>query len=130
MDMGGAWWPIRTFRIHLAGKRPYPANLCPLSGRPEFAGFRENLGQPIGEPVEAVSRRAVRQGSAEHFDCVLSKQQRVNNAIQAGAGRNRWRFRVWGQMPRLRSSQIKLALQVIRSNVNVPHRHPWIGVAE
>jgi hypothetical protein len=33
-------------------------------------------------------------------------------------------------MPRLRSSQMELALQVIRSNVNVPHRHPWIGVAE
>src|ERR1700680_3624539 len=52
------------------GMATYPANLCPLFGRAEFAGFREHLGQPIGEPVEAVSRRAVRQGSTEHFDCV------------------------------------------------------------
>ena len=59
----------------------YPANLCPLFGRAEFAGFREDLGQPIGEPVEAVSRRALRHRSTEHFDCVLSKEQRVHNAI-------------------------------------------------
>jgi uncharacterized protein (TIGR03435 family) len=31
----------------------YPANLCRLSGWVEFARFRENLGQPIGKPVEA-----------------------------------------------------------------------------
>jgi hypothetical protein len=60
---------------HFYAMPTYPANLCPLSGRPEFAGLREDLGQPIGEPVEAVSRRAVRQGSAEHFDCVLSEEQ-------------------------------------------------------
>jgi hypothetical protein len=59
----------------------YPANLCPLFALAEFAGFREDLGQPIGEPFEAVSRRALRQGSMEHFDCVLSKEQRVHNAI-------------------------------------------------
>jgi hypothetical protein len=108
----------------------YLANLCPLSGRAEFAGFGEDLDQPIRESIEAASRRAVRQGSAEHFDCVLSKEQRVNNAIQAGAGRNRWCFRVRGQMARLRAGQMELALQVIRSNLDVPHRHFWTGVAE
>ena len=64
-----------VFRIHIYGSSTYPANLCPLSGWVEFAGFRENLGQPIGKPVEAVSRRGIRQGSAEHFDCVLSEEQ-------------------------------------------------------
>ena len=59
----------------------YPANLCPLSEGFEFAGFREDFGQPIGKAVEAVSRRAVGQGSAEHLDCVLRIEQRVNNAI-------------------------------------------------
>jgi hypothetical protein len=28
--------------------KTYPANLCPLSGGVEFAGFGEDLGQPIG----------------------------------------------------------------------------------
>ena len=41
----------------------YPANLCPLCGWVEFADFREDLGQPIGEPAEAASRRAAWQGS-------------------------------------------------------------------
>jgi hypothetical protein len=36
---------------------PYPANLCPLSGGVEFAGFGEDLGQAIGELVEAMSGR-------------------------------------------------------------------------
>jgi hypothetical protein len=68
-------------RVSVGGLPTYPANLCQLFGRAEFAGRREDLGQPIGEPVEAASRRAVRQGSTEHFDCVLSKEQRVNDTI-------------------------------------------------
>jgi len=108
----------------------YPANLCPLSWWGEFAGLREDLGQPIGKAVEAVSRRAVRQGSAEHLDRMLSEEQRVNNTVQTGAGRNGWGFRVWGQMPRLRAGETKLAMQIIRSSLDVAHGHPWIGVAE
>src|SRR4051812_30202859 len=86
---------------HFYDMATYPANLCPLSGRVEFAGLREDLGQAIGEPVEAVPRRARRQGSAEHFDCMLSKEQRVNNAIYARAGCEHWCFWPWGQMARL-----------------------------
>jgi hypothetical protein len=108
----------------------YPANLCPLFGRAEFAGFGENLGQPIRKSVEAVSRRALRHGATEHFDCVLSEEQRVNDTIQAGAWRKHWCFRLWGQMPRLRARQAELALQIIGGDLDVPHRHPWIFVAE
>ena len=43
----------------LAENRPYLANLCPLSGWVEFAGFRENLAEAIGEAIESVSRRAI-----------------------------------------------------------------------
>ena len=63
----------------------YPANLCPLFGWAELAGFGEDFGQPIGKAVEAASRRAVRQGSTEHLDCVLREEQRVNNAVYASA---------------------------------------------
>ena len=94
--------------------RVYPANLCPLSSGVEFASLGEDFGQPIGKPIEAASRRAVWQGSTEHLDCVLSEEQGVDNTIQAGAGRNRWCFRLWGQMSRLRAGQMELALQIIR----------------
>jgi hypothetical protein len=79
----------------------YPANLCPLSGRVEFAHFGENLGESIGKAVEAVSRRSLGQGSAEHFDCMLGKEQGVNNAIYARTGRDHWRSWPWGEMARL-----------------------------
>ena len=49
--------------------------------------------------------------------------EHVDNAIQAGARRNHWRLRLWDQMPRLRAGQTELALQVIPSHVDVPHRH-------
>ena len=114
----------------MADMPTYPANLCPLSGRVEFAGFGENLCQPIGEPVEAVSRRAVRQGSAEHLDCVLSEEQRVNNAVYASAWRDDRCLRLWDEMARLGSNQAELALQIIRGDFDVPHRHPRILVAE
>jgi hypothetical protein len=89
----------------------YPANLCPLSGWGEFAGFREDFGQSIGKPIEAVSRRALREGTTEHFDGVLSKEERVKNTIYADAGRNHWCFRLWGQMPWLRAGQSQVLLQ-------------------
>ena len=53
----------------------YTANLCPLSWRAELACFAEDLGQAIGEPIEAASGKAVRQGATEHLDRVLSKEQ-------------------------------------------------------
>ena len=33
-------------------------------------------------------------------------------------------------MPRLRARQTKLAQQIIRGNLDVPHRHSWVLVAE
>src|SRR5436309_631847 len=35
--------------IHISEKSPYAANLCPLSGRVEFAGCGEDFGESIGE---------------------------------------------------------------------------------
>ena len=71
---------------------------------------------------------AVRQGSTEHFDGVLREEQGFDNAVQASA---KW-LGLSGaeQMPRLRAGDTKLAVQIIRSNLDVAHGHPWIGVAE
>jgi hypothetical protein len=60
--------------VRVDGMSPYAANLCPLSGGVEFAGFRENFGESIGELIEAVLRRAVRQRTTEHLEGVLSEQ--------------------------------------------------------
>jgi hypothetical protein len=108
----------------------YPANLCPLFGWAELAGFGEDFGQPIGKAVETASRRAVRQGSTEHLDCVLREEQRVNNAVYASAWRDDRRLRVWGQMPRVRAGHLEFVLQIVRGNLDVPHGHSWIRVAE
>ena len=56
------------------GLTPYAANLCPLSGGVEFAGFRENFGESIGELIEAMLQRGVRQRTAEHLEGMLSEQ--------------------------------------------------------
>jgi hypothetical protein len=40
---------------------PYMANLCPLSGGVEFAGFGKDFDQAIGELIETMSGWAVRQ---------------------------------------------------------------------
>lgn len=81
---------------------------------------RQRRGGPSG----------LRQGSTEHLDCVLREEQGFNNAFQASAGRNGWGIQVWGQISRLRAGETELALQIIRSNLDVAHRHPWIRVAE
>jgi hypothetical protein len=64
---------------------PYAANLCPLSGGVEFAGFRQDFGESIGELIEAMLRSAVRQGATEHLDGMLSEQQRIDYAVQTAA---------------------------------------------
>ena len=74
IPLAGFFGMARTELAQVAEKRPYPANLCPLSGGVEFAGFGEDLGQPIGELIETMSGRAVRQRAAEHLDSVLSEE--------------------------------------------------------
>jgi hypothetical protein len=108
----------------------YTANLCPLWGQAKFANFGEDFDKPIGKSIEATSRRTIRQGPTEHLDGMLSEEQRVDDTVLAGAGRNCWRFGLWNQMSRFLAGQMVLALQIIRRDVDVPHRHLWIGMAE
>ena len=108
----------------------YTANLCPLCGRAEFASLGEDFGEPIRKSIEAPSRRAIWQGPPEHLDGMLSEEQRVDDAVQTGAGRNCRCFRLWGYMSRFRLGQMVLALQIIQCNIDIPHRHLWIGMTE
>jgi hypothetical protein len=55
-------------RVDRAGPHAYPANLCLFFGDAKFLGFRENLGEPIGESVEGAAWCTVRQGAAEHLE--------------------------------------------------------------
>ena len=116
--------------VLLSGMPTYTANLCPLCGRVEFAGLGEDFGEPIRKSIEAASRRASRQGPTKHLDGMLSEEQRVDDAVQTGARRNCRRFRLWGNMSRFQACQMVLALQIIRRDVDIPHRHLWIGMAE
>src|ERR1700733_12804935 len=109
---------------------PYPANLCSLSCGAEFAGFGKDLGQPIGELIEAMSERAVRERATEHLDNVLGEEKRIDDAFQTGARRNSWRLRLRCQMPGVRAGQVELTLQVIAGDQDVLHRHLRLDMAE
>jgi hypothetical protein len=106
------WCPVETKRTAFRGLPTNLANLCPLSRRVEFSGFGEDLGQPVRKSIEAASRRAIWQRPSEHLHCMLSEEQRVNDTVKAATGRDCWRFRLWGQMSRLRAGQMELALRV------------------
>ena len=51
----------------------------------EFAGFAEDFGEAVGEPVEATARSAVWQRAAEHLEHMLSSEQRIDDSVEAGA---------------------------------------------
>ena len=116
--------------IHPDVLSPYTANLCPLCVGLELAGFRENFGESIGELIETVLRSAVRQRTTEHLDGMLGKQQRIDDTVQTSARREVRRFRLRCEMPRLRSGEMKLPLQIGSSNVDIAHRHLRIDVPE
>jgi hypothetical protein len=104
-------------------KSAYAANLCPLWGGFEFARFGEDFSESIGELMEAMLGSAVRQGAAEYLDSMLSEQQRIHHTFQAAARRVRG-FRVRREMARLRSGQMKLALQIGSSHVDIAKPTP------
>src|SRR5437868_10585763 len=121
--MSGNW-------LQVDGKSPYAANLCPLSGRVEFAGFCEDFGESIGELIQAMLRSLIRQRATEHLDSMLSEQQRIDYTVQATTRRGVRGFRLRCEMPGLRSGQMKLPLQIGSNNVDVAHRHLGIEVPE
>ena len=44
-----------------------PANLCPFSGRREVACFDKDLGEAVGEAIEANASSVFSQRAAEHL---------------------------------------------------------------
>ena len=61
---------------------------------------------------------------------MLSGQQGVDHAVEAGAVGGELRFRLRYQMARVRAGQLELALQVGESDVEIHHGHLGRGVAE
>jgi hypothetical protein len=93
-------------------------------------GFCEDLGESIGELVEAMLGSAVRQRTAEHLDGVLGEQQRIDDAGQTAARRRIRGFWLRRKMPGLRSGEMKFPLQIGSGDIDVTHRHLGIDVAE
>ena len=112
----------------MSEKSPYTANLCPLTGGIELAGFREYLGESIGELIETMFGSAVGQRATEHLDGMLGEQERIDDTVQTAAWRGTRRFRLRREMPRLRSGQMELPLQIGSDYVDVAHRHLGIDV--
>ena len=61
---------------------------------------------------------------------MLSEQQRVDYTVETTARRGDRSFRLRRKVPGLGSGQMKLALQIVSSNVDVAHRHLGINVPE
>ena len=117
--------------MHVPSLKPrYPANLCSYFGWSEIACFGEYFGNAVGETVQAAARSAFRQGASKHLHYVLSSEQRVDHAVQAGAGGSDVRFGLRCQVARLRAGQMELALQVGQRDIEVQHGHVWRGVTE
>jgi hypothetical protein len=38
----------------------------------------------FGEAVETTARSAFRESAAEHFECALSEEERIDDTVQAG----------------------------------------------
>ncbi|MGB8029508.1 MAG: hypothetical protein WCF30_07560 [Terracidiphilus sp.] len=75
-------------------------------------------------------RGAVRQRATEHLDGMLSEQQRIDDAVQSAARGKARGFRLRREMPRLRSGQMELPLQIGSGDVDVAHGHLGIDVPE
>ncbi len=73
---------------------------------------------------------ALRQRTTEHLDGILSEQQRVDDTVETGAQREARGFRLWCEMPGLRSGQMKLPLQIGSSDVDVAYGHFGIDVSQ
>ena len=115
--------------VHIDDLSPYTATISaryPVGV--EFAGVSEDFGEPIGELIEAMLGRAVRQGPPKHLDGVLSEKQRIDDTIQPDALRGVRGFRLRRQMPGLLSGQVKLPLQIGSNNVALANRHHGIDV--
>ena len=71
--------------IHLDVKSPYTANLCPLSGWADFAGFGKDFGESIGELIKTMAGGAIRQRAPEHLDGMLGEEERFDDTVQTAA---------------------------------------------
>src|ERR1700758_2940112 len=104
----------------------------PMSGHSRLGGlqfscFAEDLGEAVCEPIEAGALMAVLQGTTDDLHVMLSGKQEVDEAIEAGPGRD-LRLRLWNQMPGLGASQLKLPLEIGQGHIHIVHGHVRAGV--
>jgi len=75
------------------------------------------------------SRSSVRQRPAEHLEHVLSREQRIDHAIEASSGSERC-LRLRSKMPGFRTSQLEFPLEIGQRDIEIAHRHFGRSVAE
>jgi hypothetical protein len=63
--------------------------------------------------------RALRKGTAKHFEYMLGGQQGIEDAIETAASGSSYCFRLWGQIPGMRASQMKLALKIRQGDIGI-----------
>ena len=88
----------------------------------EFAGLGDDLHEPVGETREPVAGTAVRQAAAEHLEDMLGGKQGISDGLDAGTSNER-SLRGRSYVARLRSRQLKLALEILLGDFDVLHGH-------
>src|SRR5205807_4882074 len=108
------------------GSRALPANLCLGSTGAEALGLGDDFCESVREPVEADARGAIWQRAAEHLQDMLSTEQRIDDAAEVNSKRSHRSLGLGRQMPRLRTRQLELPLEISQGHVQVAHGHVWI----
>ena len=91
--------------------------------------FGDDFGKAVGEPGERRAWGTVGQGATEHFEHMLSGEQGVDDAVEAGSKRGEWGFGLGNQMPGLGARQVELAPEVRQGHFDITHGHVRRSVA-
>ena len=94
-------------------------NVCrhnrPISARSlspvEFAHFGDDLGEPVRESIEATTRSVVGQSTAEHLQHMLSGEQGIDHAVEAGSKAGERQLRLRDKTARVRTRAKNQALR-------------------
>jgi hypothetical protein len=122
--------PANPDRGPHSDKPTLPANLCPFSGRAEFARLDHDFGEAVGEPVEATARSVVWQRAAEHLQHMLSSERRIDHPTEASSGGERHRRLIADTTLAALLAELPWERRISRmygKDVSVPRMEVWVA---
>ena len=95
-----------------------------------MARLDKDFGEAIGEAGKRSAGSAKGQGTTEHFEHMVSEEQGVDDAVEAGAKRGAGGLGLGNQMAGLGARQVKLATEIGVGHLDIAHGHVGRSVAE